>query len=236
MERGRGAENPIYLSLHPPDPPDPPHPYTHQKLTTSPPLFFIFNRSSLQSLASIISQNLSSVCTHLSTHAPLLASMATFPLASYPGATQEGLLCQLLRKKLEPEVEDWVARGRRAAEEAGLEDGETKREMLELWSWAGVAANELARGHEWGGEGEGEEEEEVGGVGEEEEGEGEGEGDEMDGVKKEEEQEEQEETGETKAKTPSSSSSSAAAPPPPALPLPLDDVLKFLMTGVEPRR
>ena len=24
--------------------------------------------------------------------------------------------------------------------------------MLELWSWAGMAANELARGHEWGGD------------------------------------------------------------------------------------
>lgn len=78
--------------------------------------------------------------------------MAVYPLPSYPGITQEALLGQLLRKKLEPEVEDWVMQGRRMADEAGMANEETKSGMLELWSWAGMAANELARGHEWGGD------------------------------------------------------------------------------------
>lgn len=78
--------------------------------------------------------------------------MAVFPLPSYPGKTQEALLNQLLRKKLEPEVEDWVVQGQQVAEEVGLLDDEAKSGVLDLWSWAGMAANELARGHEWGGD------------------------------------------------------------------------------------
>lgn len=89
--------------------------------------------------------------THLSTHSPLLASLAVFPLPNYPGKTQEPLLGQLLRKKLEPGVEDWVAKGKEIADQ-GARDEDRRHEMLELWSWAGMAANELARGHEWGGE------------------------------------------------------------------------------------
>lgn len=53
---------------------------------------------------------------------------------------------QLLRKKLEPHVEDWVEEGRAAGEK--LEDRE---EVTELWQWAMMAANEEARKHEWDG-------------------------------------------------------------------------------------
>ena len=78
--------------------------------------------------------------------------MSIFPLSNYPGKTQEALLGQLLRKKLEPGVEDWVAEGYEVAQKAGMEQQEVRNEYLDLWSWAGMAANELARGHEWGGE------------------------------------------------------------------------------------
>ena len=40
------------------------------------------------------------------------------PSANFPGRTQENVLMQLLRKKLEPNVEEWVERGREAAAEA----------------------------------------------------------------------------------------------------------------------
>jgi len=65
-----------------------------------------------------------------------------------------------MRKKLEPGVEDWVDEGRAIGGEvlgyaggdadAGVE--ERMGEIEELWQWAGMAANQEARRHEWGGE------------------------------------------------------------------------------------
>ena len=80
--------------------------------------------------------------------------MAVYPLPQFPGRTQENLLGQLLRKKLEPNVEDWVAEGRKIGTEAeaqGDKGGLNREEMLNLWTWAGMAANEQARKHTWGG-------------------------------------------------------------------------------------
>ena len=111
------------------------------------------SRSSLHSLSQIISQNLTSVSAHLTTHAPLLSSLVAYPLPSYPGRDQEPVLNQLLRKKFEPHVEDWVEEGRLAGEEVVKEGGGRGRdEVIELWEWAGMAANEQARKHEWGGD------------------------------------------------------------------------------------
>lgn len=109
--------------------------------------------SSLHSLSQIISQNLASVSAHLTTHAPLLSSLVAYPLPLYPGREQEPVLNQLLRKKFEPQVEDWVEKGRLAGEEVVKEDGGRGRdEIIDLWEWAGIAANEQARKHEWGGD------------------------------------------------------------------------------------
>jgi mediator of RNA polymerase II transcription subunit 8 len=96
----------------------------------------------------------------------LLASLAVYPLPAYPGRSEEGLLEQLLRKKLEPGVEDWVERGRdaglaatRAANTStATATGEqpqpqmSRDELREIWAWAGGAANEQARAHPWGGD------------------------------------------------------------------------------------
>ena len=113
---------------------------------------YAFNqtRSSLHSLSQIISQNLSAVSDHLNTHGPLLSSLAVYPLPTYPGREQEGLLHQLLRKKLDPSAEDWVEEGRVIGAE--LETQGAKANLMDLWEWAGMAANEQARKHEWGGE------------------------------------------------------------------------------------
>ncbi|KAI9879268.1 MAG: mediator of RNA polymerase II transcription subunit 8 [Pleopsidium flavum] len=78
--------------------------------------------------------------------------MVAYPIPNFPGRTQESLLGQLLRKKLEPNVEDWVEGGRETATEAmETGDGDLKEhELLGLWDWAGMAANEQARKHTWG--------------------------------------------------------------------------------------
>ncbi|KAI9882902.1 MAG: hypothetical protein M1823_005341 [Watsoniomyces obsoletus] len=124
--------------------------------------------TSLQSLGSIISQHLLSVSQHLSTHQDLFSSTVVYPLPNFPGPTQESLLGQLLRKKLEPNVETWVEQGRNIARNTtsngivtGPEDGQERHghassgeggieALRELWNWTGAAANEEARKREWG--------------------------------------------------------------------------------------
>lgn len=71
----------------------------------------------------------------LSKNADLLNRTVVFPSASYPGRTQEGLLTQLLRKKLEPPVENWVEEGRVIAQDERVTKGED--EFL-MWAqnWA----------------------------------------------------------------------------------------------------
>jgi len=80
--------------------------------------------------------------------------MVAYPLPTFPGRTQENLLGQLLRKKLEPDVEDWVLRGRDTATGAiNVDDRDLEEhDLLALWEWAGMAANEQARKHTWGGD------------------------------------------------------------------------------------
>ena len=74
-------------------------------------------------------------------------------MPSYPGREQEPVLNQLLRKKFEPHVEDWVEEGRLAGDEVVKGDeGREGDEVIEMWEWAGMAANEQARKHEWGGD------------------------------------------------------------------------------------
>lgn len=90
--------------------------------------------------------------------------MVAYPTSDFPGRTQEGLLGQLLRKKLEPSVDSWVERGARAATDAFAppadvtgtamaidRTGLTEVELAELWDWAPPAANAEARKRNWGG-------------------------------------------------------------------------------------
>lgn len=77
------------------------------------------------------------------------------------------MLSQLVRTKLEPRVEDWVAKGRGVGkgDAGGAIDtsvggdgggGETgllsDEELKELWNWAPIEANEEARRRDWGGD------------------------------------------------------------------------------------
>ncbi len=138
------------------------------------------------------------------------------------------MLNQLLRKKLEPHVEDWVEEGRLAGEEVVKEDGGRGRdEITELWEWAGVAANEEARKHEWGGDYTAEEieggiENVVTGLRDEESDEDE---DEKDDGK---EEDAQSATGESREKKEREEGGGK--------PLSMNDVLRFLVKGEEPKK
>jgi mediator of RNA polymerase II transcription subunit 8 len=98
-----------------------------------------FHRDSLQLSASILAQNLKSITEHLKSHSELFEKMVTYPSTNFPGRTQEGLLVQLLRKKLEPGVERWVEEGRAMAlstSQAGNGQGEQEDDLEEKWKEA----------------------------------------------------------------------------------------------------
>ena len=82
-------------------------------------------------------------------HRQFLREAHAYPLTNFPGHTQENLLGQLLRKKLEPGVENWIeeytiGRHDRDGEQQvnGVEanEGLSDREMRELWSWASTTS------------------------------------------------------------------------------------------------
>ncbi|KAJ5788464.1 hypothetical protein N7457_003454 [Penicillium paradoxum] len=116
--------------------------------------------TSLQSQASIISNNLISVSEQLSDQRDLLSTLVAYPGPEYPGRTQASTLEQLLRTKLDPRVEDWVARGRTAGTESAAaptyraDDAYkplSEAQLAQLWEWAPLEANQEARRRNWGG-------------------------------------------------------------------------------------
>lgn len=129
------------------------------------------------------------------------------------------MLEQLLRTKLDPRVDDWVARGRDGGQKALREGALSETQLAELWEWAPVEANAEARRRDWGGDFTLEEMDEgVKGV--------------VTGLRRRldeggEEDEEMEEDAEEEGEGPGES-----GPVQPSMPL--DDVLRFMTTGVSP--
>jgi mediator of RNA polymerase II transcription subunit 8 len=119
------------------------------------------HRPSLQNSANLLYHNLDSLHKVLAGAQPLLANAHVYPLPSYPGRTQEDLLTQLLRKKLQPQVEDWIANGERHAANNAVEPRHTNgssanptesgpqpmstTQLTDLWEWAGREGNRIAR-------------------------------------------------------------------------------------------
>ncbi|CAM1509984.1 Fc.00g003190.m01.CDS01 [Cosmosporella sp. VM-42] len=87
--------------------------------------------SSLQASAQILQRNLQTVLDSLSENNELFSRIAIHPSTSYPGRTQENVLTQLLRKKLEPDVEELVSQGR---ETAHLATPEGLDELQRIWN------------------------------------------------------------------------------------------------------
>lgn len=68
--------------------------------------------------------------------------MAIRPSTNYPGRVQEGVLTQLLRKKLEPDVEELVSEGRETAHLAtpeGINDLQDIWHELRQWTQGRIA-------------------------------------------------------------------------------------------------
>ncbi|KAH6608962.1 hypothetical protein Trco_002308 [Trichoderma cornu-damae] len=86
--------------------------------------------SSLQASAQILQRNLQTVLDNLGENSELFSRIAVHPSTNYPGRTQENVLTQLLRKKLEPDVEELVSQGRDAAR---LATPEGIAELQSIW-------------------------------------------------------------------------------------------------------
>ncbi|KAF4979548.1 hypothetical protein FDECE_18038 [Fusarium decemcellulare] len=71
--------------------------------------------SSLQASTQILQRNLQSLHESLTENAEIFNRLAIHPSPNYPGRTQEPVLTQLLRKKLEPDVEEHFSEGREVA-------------------------------------------------------------------------------------------------------------------------
>ncbi len=93
-------------------------------------------RPSLQSSAAALSFNLNQLNETFTTHALLLRQAHAYPLPNFPGHTQEALLGQLLRKKMEPGVERWVEEHTITAANGHSGDAIKDSEWRDLWSWA----------------------------------------------------------------------------------------------------
>lgn len=78
--------------------------------------------------------------------------MTAYPLPNFPGHTQQGLLNQLLRTKVEPGVEDWLEKGRNNGRSSfgADQDALTADELRELWTWAPDHAKDIALGEKIG--------------------------------------------------------------------------------------
>ncbi|KAF2501472.1 hypothetical protein BU16DRAFT_522450 [Lophium mytilinum] len=116
------------------------------------------NWPSLQKSSALLLRNITFLLESTATNHDALQRMHSYPLAAFPGQSQSNLLHQLLRKKLEPHVEDWISEGLGHASkfcEMGefgegptvgqKEGGLDEYDVSELWEWAGPAENDIAR-------------------------------------------------------------------------------------------
>jgi mediator of RNA polymerase II transcription subunit 8, fungi type len=84
-------------------------------------------------------------------HHDFLKSLHAYPLPSFPGHEKEGVLQMLLRKKLEPQAEKWVAQysspkdgeSTNGVENGAPEGGMKSQDYAKLWDWAGETVSHL---------------------------------------------------------------------------------------------
>ena len=97
-------------------------------------------RDSLQTRAGLLAADLSQLQTIFDANRGFLTAAHPYPHASFPGHSHEIVLQQLLRKKAEPTVEDWVDDNTNPSKVAkwdnGRDTGLKEDEQAELWAFA----------------------------------------------------------------------------------------------------
>ena len=97
------------------------------------------DRPELQKASSTLGTNLDGVASALNGQRQLFTSLHVYPLPNFPGHTQEGLLQQLVRKKLDVKAEDWIEESVGISREQESNDGAgamKQEDMQDLWSSA----------------------------------------------------------------------------------------------------
>lgn len=114
----------------------------HNPSHRDPPAHTATDRDSIHASAQILQRNLQTALDSLSENSELFTRIAIHPSTNYPGRTQENVLTQLLRKKLEPDVEELVADGRETARLAtpeGVEELQGIWDELRAWTQSRIA-------------------------------------------------------------------------------------------------
>lgn len=97
-------------------------------------------RESLQTRASLLAADLQQLQTIFDANRGFLTAAHPFPRASFPGHSHEVVLQQLLRKKAEPAVDDWIDDNTNPVRVAKWNDGQDTglkdAEQDELWAFA----------------------------------------------------------------------------------------------------
>ncbi|KAK3950937.1 mediator of RNA polymerase II transcription complex subunit 8-domain-containing protein [Pseudoneurospora amorphoporcata] len=79
------------------------------------------SQESLTASAAILQKSLETIQKLADENSELFQRIVVHPSTNFPGRSQEHILLQLLRKKLEPEVESWVEDARSVARASGLD-------------------------------------------------------------------------------------------------------------------
>lgn len=107
-------------------------------------------RESLQTRAGLLAGDLQQLQTIFDSNRQFLTAAHAYPHASFPGHSHEAVIQQLLRKKAEPNVEDWIEDNTNSAKVAkwddGLDTGLNDDEQKELWAFAKPTSTETAIG------------------------------------------------------------------------------------------
>jgi mediator of RNA polymerase II transcription subunit 8 len=105
-------------------------------------------RDSLQTRAGLLAADLQQLQTIFDANRSFLTAAHPYPHAAFPGHSHEIVLQQLLRKKAEPTVEDWVEDNTNPAKVAkwdnGRDTGLGEDEQAELWAFAKPASTQTA--------------------------------------------------------------------------------------------
>ncbi|KAK9474657.1 mediator of RNA polymerase II transcription complex subunit 8-domain-containing protein [Dipodascopsis tothii] len=106
------------------------------------------SRPNLHQKFTIVLKQLTFLSLTLSQHHDILSTTTAYPLPSFPLQTEPTLAPTLLRKKPEPEVEEWLAAGRAAGAAGG---GTRVRDSDENWMWAREIVNGEREQRAWDG-------------------------------------------------------------------------------------
>lgn len=187
---------------------------------------------SLQEKASAVSYQFQQVASHLQKNDAFFSTAHSYPLPSFPDKNHHNIVGQLLRKKLEPDVERWVDEGERLGRRVDGVDGEESgavgaKELDDIWGWAAERAVTLTNEIPWGIDYTLEERDREGGT----EGVVTGMKRKLnDGMEEVDEDEEENESEEKEAKQTAEAKNNTSAGPV-APPMPLEYTLRFMNTG-----